>query len=231
VNPGSRSLPNHKSHTDRLPDLRPLCRGLGPKECRVYVAVNVGLNLLARTEPPESSLAALRPYVFKVGVSHGCFDRTRSLNNSRDFKPMDPRDGGRAIYAGVKGWRIGRCWPLPDVQDVRPGDYDWKVFNAWITGRPGVSPPVTGVRNVEFHFMSSAKRGGGHTATELYVMDERFLSDGVTGVPGHALHDAILLHARMVLGSVVSPALGGSTFFVVPAPRGCNVAGIDSATL
>ncbi len=70
-------------------------------------------------------------------------------------------------------------------------DYDPKVFFPWLLS-------VRSVRRLAgYTFPTVDKRSRKHTATELVVMSEQFLDDGVTGAAPHALHDEMLEVVRL----------------------------------
>ena len=176
-----------KAITDSLPDARAHC---SPARCgrshKVYVAVSVDLNGLSME--PDKAAAGLAPFVFKCGSGEGaaCARRGREINTRRPYS-ADPKGKGRPVYAGVKDWRILRCWPVEDE------DYDRKTFFPWLLS-------VRPVRRLAgYTFGTRDKRSGTHTAIELAAMSEQFLYDGITGVAPHPLHDEMLEVVRRVM--------------------------------
>lgn len=200
---------NNDKYTERLPDTRPSCLAerCASRPWRVYVAHNIMLNKIAQTSP---IIGGLQPFVFKVGMSRGCKNRTETLNSARIFTPPPAFKQGRAIYAGVSGWRIGRCWLPPIVPGILPQNYDSTVFRSWVTGGRGV-PAVRGVKSITYQFFSAAKHNGSHTADELYVMDMEFLQSGKSGLAPHTLHDDMLSSARDVFKVLIEPILLNSS--------------------
>lgn len=176
-----------KAITDSLSNARTHC---SPAQCgrshKVYVAVSVDLNGLSLE--PDHVVRGLAPFVFKCGSGEGaaCARRGREINTRRPYR-KDPEGKGRPIYAGVKDWRILRCWP------VEGKDYDGKVFFPWLLS-------VRPVRRLAgYTFATKDRRSGTHTATELAVMSEQFVYDGITGAAPHALHDEMLEVVRRVM--------------------------------
>jgi len=176
-----------KAITDSLPDARTRC---SPAQCggshKVYVAVSVDLNGLSLE--PDHAARGLAPFVFKCGSGRGaaCARRGNEIITRRPYW-ADGKGKGRPLYAGVKDWRILRCWPVEDEH------YDRKTFFPWLLS-------VRSVRRIAgYTFPTGDKRSGEHAATELVVMSEQFLDDGVTGAAPHALHDEMLEVVRRVM--------------------------------
>lgn len=176
-----------KAITDSLPDARTRC---SPARCgrshKVYVAVSVDLNGFSMD--PDKAAAGLAPFVFKCGSGEGaaCMRRGTEVNTRRSYL-SDPKGKGRPIYAGVKDWRILRCWSVGDKH------YDRKVFFPWLRS-------VRSVRRLPgYTFPTKDKRSGKHTAVELAAMSEQFVYDGISGAAPHALHDEMLEVVRRVM--------------------------------
>jgi len=148
--------------------------------------VSVDLNGLSLG--PDHAVRGLAPFVFKFGSGKGaaCAGRGNEIITRRPYW-ADRERKGRPLYAGVKNWRILRCWP------VEEDDYDRKTFFPWLLS-------VHSVRRIaDYTFPTGDKRSGEHTAIELVVMSEQFLYDGITGVAPHALHDEMLDVVRRVM--------------------------------
>jgi hypothetical protein len=100
-----------------MKDIGKSCR-CGRTEGVVYVAINLDLLTIA-------SHANLSGFVCKVGSTvNNCHDRWRDVNDVTGRR-------GRG-YAGAKGWRFLKCWP------VGIAEYDEKHFRPWTLTTAGI---------------------------------------------------------------------------------------------
>jgi hypothetical protein len=152
------------------------CERLCGKRERIYVAISTDIN------SPSFSKGKLWEglYVFKVGSTQACYDREASLN--RDIPKQRP-------YAGVKDWRVIRCWSAEMKRQ------DEKRFRPWA--------------KTHIRYLDPSPDPYGIAREDLYCLTEGQVASGRWGATSDRLNDEIVevaIHTfrkRLQLGTTV----------------------------